>query len=732
MSDPTARIRSILPFLVAGLCFVFAFSTVSPARAEDHPKKKSEEHSKRPTKKKTTKKKKGEGFEDVQEGKAVGSDHRVSGKNFDDEAAQAGKVDAVLVIDASRSMQRTDPKRLRDQAAKLFLRFLGEGDRVAVVQFDREAKVVVPLTEVNPGSLPGLDKSIETIPVEGAFTDLEVPLEEAMKLLIQDGRKEATKTVVLLSDGKMDPHPSRGTPEELTQKVKEIILPEFKDKAVKLYTVAFSEESDKSLLAEFATDAGGLSWYAPDAGTIHKRFSELFLTLKRPQVVPLDGEGFEVDSSVQEATFYISRKIQEEAGVLGGVTLVDPRGIEISSTNIPPGIKWFSSELFDIVTVTRPFPGRWTVKGIESAEGFATLLSDIKLQVRWPQSSFKLGDSVVVYARLTNEGEEVAKPGLEEITFYTYKIVNADTGASWLTGALNDKGESGDTKAGDGIFSTTLKLDREGEYQALFAVTSPTFTRQQRISFTTSAGLISLKIIPADDFAGTPETILAVMSKNPAEYKALKVQLVAKKEGEEKALGLTLKPRKDSPEMFDVPIEKLGAGNYELSVRFQGTDEKKKAVTGASEPIKYTVHPHEGEAASGEGTIEEIAEEEAHAEEEAAEEGGHGDLIAGLVGILGALAWVGIVAFIGLKKVSGSKSQVDTRKPYVVPPELAAQIETIRGAASESRRRATAQDKEAFSIVADVFAGKTADDGGGEGGEGGDDQPASEEEQASS
>lgn len=688
----------LLSFLMAAsLCLLVP--NTSLAESGKKPTKK-EESSKSKGKKKGAKK---SDFEKVEEPHSVGADKRISEKEFQEEANQAGQVDAVLVLDASRSMQRTDSKRLRDQAAKLFIRFLGNGDRAAIIEFDREARLSRPLTDVSPSSLPDLDKAIEGVSVEGAFTDLEVGLAEAFKLLSENGRKDAAKTIVLLSDGKMDPHPSRGTSAELTTKVLETELAEFKRKNIKLYTVAFSEESDKDLLAKFAKEGGGLNWYASDASTIHKKFSELFLTLKRPQVVPLEGEGFEVDPSVQEATFYITRH-----DVATVVTLIDPRGTEISSKNIPPGIKWFSGELFDVVTVTKPFPGRWSVKDLETAEGFATLLSDIKLQVRWPQSNFNVGDHVIVYARLTNEGEEVVKSGIEEITFYTYKIVNSETGATLESGSLNDKGEDGDSKKGDGIYTGTLELAHEGEFQGLFAVTSPTFSRQQRISFAVSSAPISLHVVPADSFSGTAERIEAVLGGEPSSYRNLKVQLVAKKKGAEKPVGITLKAKEDKPNLFEVPTEKLPAGEYELTVRVQAYDLKHKPITGSSETLPYTVQPKAGEKVVEEGEIEDIVEgtvdtgdTDEHGEAEAVET--HSDLIPGIVGIVLALCWIGGLGFWGLKKVSVKKSQVESRAAYIMPEELSQRIEAIRSAASESKRRATAKDREVFLLVPDAL-----------------------------
>ena len=646
-----------------------------------------------------TKSKKSKDVEDVHGEHVLGADSHQIEKDLAQEAADAAYVDAVIVLDASRSMQRTDPNRLRDQGAKLFLRFLSQGDQVAVVQFSKEAKAVLPMTKLTPTNLATIDHAIESVATEGGFTDIEAGLEEAFTILSREGRHEATKAIILLSDGKMDPHPERGTPEALSSRVKDVVLSQFPEKHFKLYTLAFSEESDKALLADFAKAGGGLTWYAPDASTIHKKFSELFLTLKRPQVTPLEGEGFEVDSTVQEATFYINRKDVE-----GEITLSDPKGTTINSQTIPAGVKWFKGENFDVITISKPMAGHWGISGIKEVEGFATLLTDIKLQVRQLESSYKLGDTVGLYARLTNDGQEVSQPGLEDITFFRYKIVNTVTGETWLSGALDDKGEKGDDKAGDRIYSATVKLDQAGDYQALVAVTSQTFTRQQRLLFSVNAGLINLKLAPADDFAGTKEHLEVSLSRPATEYKSVKVQLVMKLVGGEKAVGLTLKPNKSNPQLFDVPMERLAPGKYELTARLTAIDSKKKEVQGSSETLHYTVAGEHVDGAETEVEQIDLTEESEPTDEpEAESESSSGDIILGIVGIFVALGWLAGLGFVGKKKVGSNKSQVKAKKAYTMSDDLAQRIQVIKDKASEARRHASADDREIFRSVAEIF-----------------------------
>ncbi|HHX77513.1 MAG TPA: VWA domain-containing protein, partial [Firmicutes bacterium] len=54
----------------------------------------------------------------------------------------------VLVIDVSGSMAYTDPGRLRETAASIFIDLLGAGDYLSVITFATETEVLFPLLEV--------------------------------------------------------------------------------------------------------------------------------------------------------------------------------------------------------------------------------------------------------------------------------------------------------------------------------------------------------------------------------------------------------------------------------------------------------------------------------------------------------------------------------------------------------------------------------------------------------
>lgn len=669
------------------------FSFAQPAFAQDHDKAPRGRERRRRDRRRKPEVREAATPEAIGQGKA-------SHQAFNAELHRPEGIDAVLVLDASRSMVRTDPKRLRDQGAKLFLRFLTKSDRLAVVQFDRDDAVVHELSDVDTKDLRKVDKAIGDIPAEGGFTNIQAPLETALEMLRKNGRKSATKTVILLSDGKLDPHPKDGSREEVADQLFGVDIPGYKREGIRIYTLAFSADADRELLGRLATATGGLHWFTPDAETIHQKFSDLFLALKKPQVVEMKGGGFEIDPSVTEATFYITRKPRTTADV----ELIDPKGAKITSIKLPIGVKWFKGEHFDIVTIDAPEPGNWIVEGVEDPQGFATLLTDLELQVRWPeQTALSVGDRISVAARLTEKGEVFNAPELQNVLFYGYKLEDAESGAAKGSGTLNDLGKDGDEKKGDKIYSGTIHVDTGGELRAIVGVTGPTFSRQQQFLFSAKGAQVELVLQEADEFAKTPERLKITIANDLVRLRDLSVSLIAQREGDEQAVAIEAERSRTSRTEYFVNPELLEAGEYELFAQVVGTNKGEKEQY-ASSRLNFT------------GTGE--AEPEVHEE----------PYLAYIIALALAALWSGALAYLFLVRQSPAQAeQIKSLPAYSHPDELRERLDALKERASESARKPGEVDKLLVNVEAlaaetppnlATAAAEQAENGRQEGGEG--------------
>ena len=147
--------------------------------------------------------------------------------------------DIVLVIDGSGSMFGAKLAAAK-QAAQNFVELLDvRYHRVAVISFDSDAVVDVPLTDQVVRVVDG----IEGISSEGG-TDVFKAITLADDHLTAQGRSDALPAIVLLTDGR---HGGEGDPRAAAQTAR--------NRGVQIYTIGLGTDADVALLADMAGSA---------------------------------------------------------------------------------------------------------------------------------------------------------------------------------------------------------------------------------------------------------------------------------------------------------------------------------------------------------------------------------------------------------------------------------------------------------------------------------------------
>lgn len=518
-------------------------------------------------------------------------------------------LDVVLLFDASGSMLKTDPNDLRYEGAKLLLSFLGEGDRIAVVSFAGTSGVVRDLEPFSQSGSAELVAKIKGIKPEGPFSDLAEGLKAAKKLLETRARSEAQRVIVLLSDGKMEPDPAVSPAFARTLELVHDVLPELKAKETKVFTLAFSEQADRPFLAEIAAATDGLTWFTASSQDIHKSFADLFLAIKRPQIVSQTSRGFKIDEDVEEATFYINR---EPGSVVG---LIAPKGEEYSAGRHPEHVMWFSAQNFDVVTIAEPDAGDWQVIGSSTNDGFATVLTDLKLLTDWPLV-VRAGDEPLVQARLYEEDKPVSLPEMSGVITYGFQVIPTDkVSQPIIQEEMRDDGKGADKVALDGIFSAISHIKEPGEYKLTVVAKGPTFQRSQQIPFTVRQRLVKLDVrseaevdehesrdnhdkaeskehddaLEGDDRA----EFVVKLSKEALSFREYEITLVALSSDRQKT-EIPMKRSSGSGLEFSVSAAKLpAAGSYSLKAVLHGRTKKEQEVEAVSPSVDFIFSPRE-------------------------------------------------------------------------------------------------------------------------------------------
>lgn len=379
--------------------------------------------------------------------------------------------DVMLLMDSSGSMKKTDPQNYRKAAAKLLISLLGIKDRVGVLSFGDKVKTLIPLTSDIPKHKKRLFTAVDRISSREFSTHIHSAVKMGYDELKSSERKK--KILVLLSDGKL----TLGDDEKDKAAVMELknFLPILTKAGVPIYSVAFSDFSDDKLLQSLARETGGFFRFAKEDKDIHVIFTSIFEKMKSPDSVPLEGEEFTLDKDVREATLVITKK--------AGTTtfLVSPAKETFTPAKHAKNINWFETGVFDMITISEPRTGRWRVK-LSATEGNKVfVITNMSLKSSFDKGFVEKGTDVVVDARLEKDGGMIKeKEVLDKIAFFS--DVSSPAGKVSRLG-LQDNGTSGDSKAGDAVYSSHFGVDSLGQYEIKITAEGKTFKREKTFHF---------------------------------------------------------------------------------------------------------------------------------------------------------------------------------------------------------------------------------------------------------
>lgn len=185
------------------------------------------------------------------------------------------ELDIVMVLDNSGSMKANDPKFLTREVVTNFMVGFGEKSRLAMIIFDQEVRLVEPLADVT-GLVARANflKSLDHINYKGLFSDHPVAIERAVYELKLNGRINARKVIILLTDGIVDTG-DKAQDLEKTKWLKEDLAQECSNAGIRIFGVAFTDKADFSLIQTLAFKTEGEYFRAYTAEDIRKVFDKI-------------------------------------------------------------------------------------------------------------------------------------------------------------------------------------------------------------------------------------------------------------------------------------------------------------------------------------------------------------------------------------------------------------------------------------------------------------------------
>jgi hypothetical protein len=164
--------------------------------------------------------------------------------------------DVVLVLDNSGSMRANDPARLAAPAVAEFIRSQPRDTRVAIVLFSTSTELVLPLMPAEVAADGEAATALRKFNYRGAWTQIPQGVERALYELRNEGRPDASRSIVLMTDGLVDTG-NAVHDEELHKWLREELAGQARKENVRIFGIAFTERADFQLLQSLAATTGG-------------------------------------------------------------------------------------------------------------------------------------------------------------------------------------------------------------------------------------------------------------------------------------------------------------------------------------------------------------------------------------------------------------------------------------------------------------------------------------------
>lgn len=380
-------------------------------------------------------------------------------------AQEADKADTRILIDISGSMKQNDPKNLRRSALRLIVGLTPPDNRAGVWTFAQYTNMLVPLGVINDSWKKRARSISERISSPGQFTNIEDVLTRATADWNKD-TDQYRRNIILLTDGMVDISKNKRENADSRQRILAELGPRIKAAGGKIHTIALSERADHELMKALSGMTDG--WYEQvnSADELQRVFLRMFEKVSKPDAVPLVNNKFRLDDSIEEATLLVFNKDPRKP-----TRVTSPSGATFDANNPPTNVDWHRDEGYDLITISRPESGEWSIVAATDPDNRVTVVTDLKMITTDVPNQMALGEFIPVEVYFTEKGEAVSDPQfLDVVQVTTSQIVEGE--ATEARPLLSQ---------GDGRFSVNLGEGlSKGKVELLINADGKTFVRQRR------------------------------------------------------------------------------------------------------------------------------------------------------------------------------------------------------------------------------------------------------------
>ena len=377
--------------------------------------------------------------------------------------------DIRIVVDVSGSMKKSDPKNLRIPATELLVNLLPQGSKAGIWTFGQYVNMLVPLGSVDEQWKNKARKDVKKINSVAMRTNIgEALLKASVGWEMPDPRY--SRSLIILTDGVVDVSANMADNYRARERVLDTILPELRAKNVSINTIALSESADTKLMQNLALGTEGKFYTLLNAEDLIKAFANTFDKVVPLDQVPIKGNEFAIDGSVDEFTALIFTDPKSPP-----TYLQTPSGNKIGSAQASKNIKWFHANNYDLITVIKPETGQWHLLADSDLSNRVTVISDLKLEVDSIPVNILSGERVGINMSLLENGKLLNKAPILDIM--EIQVFQRHIGGQEWSAPLGGASHKGMIEPGK-FYAKFGKTLIPGEHQFTIQVDGKTFQRQ--------------------------------------------------------------------------------------------------------------------------------------------------------------------------------------------------------------------------------------------------------------
>jgi molecular chaperone GrpE (heat shock protein) len=184
------------------------------------------------------------------------------------QGSHQGALDVVLVVENCASMREVDLNRVAPEALNVFAGNLPPGSRFGVVLFGSGTEVVKDLKSTSsPGLVASLADALQLIRYRARLSNLPAGVERAIYELHENGRGDAKKIILIISDGRISSGRSTTTAEN-TRWLLSGLMEEAKLNGVRIFVAVLGKAADFRIPETMALATGGSYFRALNAESL--------------------------------------------------------------------------------------------------------------------------------------------------------------------------------------------------------------------------------------------------------------------------------------------------------------------------------------------------------------------------------------------------------------------------------------------------------------------------------